>query len=82
MGFIWGLIAVILAVVVLVSIYDVVRRPLSGGKTAAWILLIVILPFIGSMLYWGLRRPTPEELGRAVDAEHDLQHTPPPHQRV
>jgi hypothetical protein len=78
MGVLWGLIAVLLAFVVLASVYDVVRRHLGAGRTAGWILLIVLLPFAGSLLYWGLRRPAQDEVQRSLDADSDMRHGPPP----
>jgi hypothetical protein len=49
-----SIIAVILAVV---TIVDIVQRHYGGGKTALWIVLVVILPFLGSIAYWALRKP-------------------------
>lgn len=74
---VWGLIGLVLAAVVIVTIVDVVRRHLGAGRTAAWILLVLLLPFVGSLLYWGLRRPTKDEVDLALAAERDMHHTPP-----
>ncbi|HEU4974902.1 MAG TPA: PLD nuclease N-terminal domain-containing protein [Baekduia sp.] len=73
MGVIWGLIAVLLVIVVLISIADVVRRHLSAGQTAAWILLVLILPFVGSLIYWALRRPSEAEVQRSLDSDRELR---------
>jgi hypothetical protein len=45
-----------------------VRRPLSLAQTAGWILLVVLLPLIGTLVYFLLRKPTEEEILRAEAA--------------
>jgi hypothetical protein len=77
MGILWGLIAVLLAFVVLATIFDILRRPLSSGVTAAWILAVVLLPFAGSLLYWGMRRPGQDEIDKSRDADAELRRGPP-----
>jgi type II secretory pathway component PulM len=44
------------------------RRPLSPAQTAGWILLVVLLPLIGTLVYFLLRKPTEEEILRAQEA--------------
>jgi uncharacterized protein (DUF58 family) len=69
----WGIIGVLLAIVVIISIFDIVRRHLGAGRTAAWILLVVLLPFLGSLLYWVLRPAADEEVSRQVDLEREIR---------
>ena len=64
MSIIWWLLAVAVAIVWVISLVDIFRRRLGAGRTAAYVLLIVILPLVGSLIYWGLRKP------EAGDAEH------------
>jgi hypothetical protein len=47
-----------LAVLVLdvFAIMDCLKRPMEGGKKALWIILIVILPLVGMILYFLLGR--------------------------
>ena len=73
MGVLWGIIGVLLAIVVIISIFDIVRRHLGAGRTAAWILLVVLLPFVGSLLYWALRPAAAEEVSRQVDLEREIR---------
>ena len=56
MSVLWGVLAVLLAVVWLVTISDLVRRHLGTQRTVAWLLLVLILPFAGAALYWILRK--------------------------
>ena len=80
MNVVWGTIAVALAIVWVLSIVDIVRRHLGARRTTAWLLIVLILPFAGALLYWVLRKPPPEELARLADAdrEHGDGGTPPP----
>ena len=43
--------------------------PLGAAKTAAWVLLVIILPLVGSIIYWALRKPEPGDAQRTADAE-------------
>lgn len=74
MGYVFGFIGFLLALVVIVSIVDVVRRHLGGGRAAAWILLLVIFPFGGAILYWVLRKPSADEVERLAAGERDMRH--------
>ena len=67
MSFLWGVISVVLLIVWALSIYDIVRRHLGGKRTVAWILIVVVLPVIGSILYWAMRKPEPG------DAQHNYE---------
>src|SRR5687768_4236654 len=44
MSVLWGVLAVLLAVVWLVTISDLMRRHLGTQRTVAWLLLVLILP--------------------------------------
>jgi hypothetical protein len=57
----WGLILA-LAIVCVVAIVDVVRRDLSRQAETAWILIVLLLPFVGTLLYFLLRKPDEMEL--------------------
>jgi phospholipase D-like protein len=65
-----GFIALVLAVV---TIVDLVRHEHSGWATAGWIVLILILPFIGSLAYWIARPATKDEVEQAYLAESDFR---------
>jgi hypothetical protein len=58
MTLLWIFASVIAAILAIVTIVDIVQRHYSGGKTALWIVLVVILPFLGSIAYWVLRPST------------------------
>jgi hypothetical protein len=49
-----------LALVWALTITDVLRRHYAGWTALGWIALVVVLPFIGSLIYWpGAGRPKP-----------------------
>lgn len=58
MDWLWWLGAVAI-VAWIVAIVDMVRRraALSRGQLAAWILIVVILPVLGTILYFAVGRP-------------------------
>jgi NADH:ubiquinone oxidoreductase subunit 6 (subunit J) len=69
MSFIWWMLAVAVAIVWVISLVDIFRRRLEARRTAAWVLLVLILPVVGSVIYWALRKPEPGEAKRTADAQ-------------
>ena len=69
MSFIWWMLAVAVAIVWVISLVDIFRRHLGAGRTAAYVLLVLILPLVGSLIYWALRKPEPGDAQRTADAE-------------
>lgn len=65
MGILWGVMAVVVAVVWLVTVADLVRRHLGTKRTVAWLLIVLIFPLLGAALYWVLRGPEAEPAGGA-----------------
>ena len=63
--FVWVVILIPLLVVWALGIVDIVRRHLSPVQTAGWILVIVLLPLVGTLVYFLLRKPTEEEIRRS-----------------
>jgi len=72
--FIWIVIATAVAVVWVLGIVDIVKRRLDGKRTVAWLLIVLLLPILGTILYWVLREPDPGELRRAEAAQRELRH--------
>ena len=47
-----GLIGLAILVLDIVAIVDVVKSAAPGGKKALWVLLILLLPVLGMILYF------------------------------
>ncbi len=73
MTFILVVSACVLAVVWVLTIVDIIRRHYSAGKTIAWIVIILVLPFLGAIIYWVMRKPTAAEVEAAYLSETDFR---------
>jgi hypothetical protein len=71
----WIIVLVLLAIVVVANIVDIFRRHLSTGATVGWIALILVLPFVGSLIYLALRKPSPDEGEQVYLAEADMRRS-------
>jgi hypothetical protein len=69
MGLLWTLLGLVVLTIVVLTIVDIVRSHLGAGKTAAFILLVVILPIIGSIIYWAVRKPSADEVEQSYEAD-------------
>jgi len=47
-----GLIGLIILILDVVAVLDVVKSSATGGKKALWIILILVLPVLGMILYF------------------------------
>jgi undecaprenyl pyrophosphate phosphatase UppP len=74
MTVVWILIGVIVVIVWVVTIVDILRHHLGTMQTVAWLLIVLILPLIGSLLYWALRRPSQEEVEREIANAEAMRH--------
>jgi hypothetical protein len=52
------LISLIWLVIVIIAIVDIVRSPLATGKKVLWIVLVIVAPVIGVILYYLLGKRT------------------------
>ena len=50
-GFLHALIMLALAFLIGFALVDLVRRPMSGVKKCAWVLIIVLIPVFGAIIY-------------------------------
>jgi hypothetical protein len=72
--FVWVFILAPLIVVWVIGVVDIVRRPLSRPATAAWIVIVLVLPFVGTLVYFLLRKPTQQEIDLQQAAAGDAPH--------
>jgi hypothetical protein len=73
MTIIWVTIGIALVIVWVITIVDIIRRHLGAKMTTAWLLIVLILPFLGALLYWVLRKPEAGELERTAEAQASLR---------
>ena len=66
--FLWVFVGIPLLVVWVVGIVDIVRRDLPPGLKAGWIMVVLLLPFLGTLVYFLMRKPTPEEIRQTEQA--------------
>lgn len=59
------LVGLLVVVIWGISIFDILRRHLGRQRTAAWLLIVILLPLVGSILYWVMRKPTDAEIRAA-----------------
>jgi uncharacterized membrane protein YhaH (DUF805 family) len=62
---VWVFILIPLLVVWAVAFIDIFRRDLPAGRKAGWILVVVLLPVIGTITYFLMRKPSQAEIERA-----------------
>jgi hypothetical protein len=72
MAWFWWLLVAFIIFIWVATIVDIIRRrhSRSGGKTAAWVLLVLILPVIGSITYFVVNGAG----GPAAPRDADLDH--------
>jgi Phospholipase_D-nuclease N-terminal len=75
-AFLW-IVSVVVVIVWVISIADIIRRRMDAAHTAGWLLIVVLLPILGSLVYWALRRPTDSELDETLGARADLRRGRP-----
>jgi hypothetical protein len=68
-----GVLALALLAIWVLTVVDIVRRHLGARTTAAWLTIVLLLPFVGAVLYWVLRKPSPEEIERQAANERALR---------
>jgi len=75
--FLWAMLAFFfwfMVIWIFISVFgDIFRRnDLSGGAKAGWVILIVILPFLGCLIYM-IARPKMTEQDRQMAAEYEQE---------
>jgi len=64
-----------LVVIWAITIVDLFRHHYSGATTAGWLALIVLLPFVGALIYWGMRKPSRDEIEQQMLGEAELRRS-------
>jgi Phospholipase_D-nuclease N-terminal len=71
--FVWVFILIPLLIVWAIGVVDIVRRrDLSTVQTVGWVIVVILFPFLGTAVYWFLRKPTEKEIEQTQEAAADL----------
>ena len=73
MSLLWIIVVVLVVIVWVLTIADLIRQRYSGWTTAGWLALILVLPFLGSVIYWFVRTPTSAETEQQYLAETEMR---------
>jgi uncharacterized PurR-regulated membrane protein YhhQ (DUF165 family) len=71
----WIIVFCIVALVWVFSVVDIVRQHYPGRTTVAWIALVLILPIVGSIIYWFVRKPGGDDAEQQYLAEADRRRS-------
>ena len=75
MTLLWITVTVLAVIVAILSLVDIIRSRYSTGATIGWAVLVIVLPLIGSIIYWSLRKPSQRDLEQQYAAQSDLHRT-------
>jgi hypothetical protein len=71
----WIIGACALVVIWGLTIVDLFRQHYAGWTTVGWLALIVLLPFIGAVIYWAVRKPSQEEIDQAYLGQAEMRRS-------
>jgi hypothetical protein len=57
----WILLICVEFVVVVLTLADVFRQQYETWTAIAWVLVVLIFPLVGSLIYWIARKPPPRQ---------------------
>jgi hypothetical protein len=57
----WILLICLEFVVVVLTLADVFRQQYEMWTSIAWVLVVLIFPLVGSLVYWIARKPPPRQ---------------------
>jgi hypothetical protein len=58
------------------ALLDLIRGDHTGWAIVGWMVVILVLPIIGPMIYFAVRKPTRDEVDAQYLAERELQRSP------
>jgi hypothetical protein len=57
------------------ALLDLIRGDHSGLGIVAWMLVILIIPIVGPLIYFAARKPTRDDVDQAYLAQRDLERS-------
>jgi hypothetical protein len=67
----WIFILIPLLIIAAIALFDIFRRDLPRPAKATWAIIVLLLPVIGSLAYFLMRKPTQDEVAHARDASNE-----------
>src|SRR5215211_5511022 len=64
-------IAIPIAIAWVAGLIDILRHPMPAGQTILWIAIVIVLPIVGTVAYFTLRKPTEREIRASQAAAAD-----------
>jgi hypothetical protein len=64
-------VAIPIVVAWIAGVVDILRHGLPTGQMVMWILIVILLPIVGTLAYFTLRKPTDAEVRAAQAAAAD-----------
>ena len=58
---VWS-VAIPIVVVWILGVVDILRRGLPAGQAVLWIVVVIVLPIVGTVVYFSLKKPTEREI--------------------
>jgi hypothetical protein len=55
------------------ALWDLIKSDRSGWGIVGWMLLILVLPIVGPMIYFAVRKPTRQDVDAKYLADRELQ---------
>ena len=55
------------------AMWDLIKGQSSGWAIVGWMVLILVLPIIGPMIYFAVRKPSRQEIDGKYLADRELQ---------
>jgi len=68
------MIAAPLIILWVAAVFDVIRQHYSGWTVVGWLLVVLLLPIFGPILYFAMRKPREGDAESTYLAQRDLQH--------
>lgn len=64
----WVFIGIPLVIAWVIGVVDIFRHPMPTGQRVLWLAIVILLPIIGTIAYFTLRKPTEQEVHAAQAA--------------
>jgi hypothetical protein len=64
-------IAIPIAVIWILGVVDILRHGLPTSQKVLWIVVVIVFPVVGTLIYFILRKPTDAEIRAAQAAAAD-----------